>query len=108
MLSSTPPVPSLRPSRVGRPSHDPQLAANARQLHLYLTGETTCVVCSTVIVAGGRRCPNPRCGACASCGAFSCRAGYVPCEEAIEARFQRYVARVAPLVLVVRMTGVAS
>lgn len=83
-----------------------QHRANAQQLHQYLTGETTCVVCSAVLAAGARRCPNPRCGACAECGAFGCRAGTVSCEHAIEQRFQRYRARVAPLAVVVATLAV--
>ncbi len=87
---------------VSTPSADAQLRANARQLHRYLTGETECR-CGAVVRVGARRCSA--CGSCAECGYFGCRAGAVSCEQAIEQRWARYVARVAPLVRVASLVG---
>lgn len=79
------------------PSPDAQLAANARQLHRYLTCETDCR-CGAVVQVGERRCS--KCSACAECGYFGCRSGAVSCDYAIGLRWDRYVERVAPLVRV--------
>lgn len=105
MLATTLPSPATPTPDDDLAGAHPQLVANARQLHRYLTGDSTCA-CGETVKVGARRCSA--CGACSECGSVYCRAGYVPCEEAIEARFQRYVARVAPLLLVARVTGVAS
>lgn len=82
---------------VDPPAPSAQLAANAHQLHRYLTCETDCR-CGAVVRVGERRCS--KCGACSECGYFGCRAGAVSCDYAIGLRWERYVERVAPLVRV--------
>lgn len=86
---------------VSPPSAGAQLAANARQLHRYLTCETDCR-CGAVVRVGERRCS--KCSACSECGYLGCRAGATSCEWAIEQRWCRYVARVEPLTRVAAMS----